>query len=204
MHPSPLDAQLERARAFGFLGPGPVAGQRRHAEEFLGAIGDARVDRCVDLGSGGGIPGLVLAAALPDSHWLLLDSMQRRTAFLVEAVHALGLDGRVEVRTTRAETAGRDPELRGAADLVVARGFGPPAVTAECAAPLLRPGGWLVVSEPPERSDGRWPAEGLALLGFDPPTFVKGPPAFARLRLATAVSDAYPRRVGQPGKRPLW
>jgi 16S rRNA (guanine527-N7)-methyltransferase len=199
-----LDIQLERSRERGFLGPGPIAAQRAHAEAFLVAIGDAPVDHCVDLGSGGGVPGLVLAMALPASHWVLLDSMQRRTAFLAEAVVALGLGDRVEVRTLRAEEAGRDASMRGQAQLVVARSFGPPAVTAECAAPLLGVGGILVVSEPPGSAGDRWPAAKLRELGLGTPEILAGPPSFVRLQLLDLTNDRYPRRVGIPGKRPLW
>jgi len=202
----PLDDQLERARELGFLGPGPTAPHRAHAEAFLAGIGDGPVARCVDLGSGGGLPGLVLAMQLPASAWTFLDAMQRRTGFLQEAVNALGLADRVQVVMARAEVAGRDPGLRGHADLVVARSFGPPAVTAECGAPFLRPGGSLVVSEPPNLAGGgeRWPKKGVAELGLEPPVLVAGPPSFVRLRLAHPVDERYPRRTGIPGKRPLW
>ena len=50
---------------------------------------------------------------------------------------------------------------------MTARSFGPPAATAECAAPLLAVGGLLVVSEPPDGPD-RWPADALAALGLEP------------------------------------
>jgi len=200
----PLEAQLERARELGFLGPGPIGPHLAHAEAFLTAIGDVPVRACVDLGSGGGLPGLVLAIRLPASTWTLLDAMLRRTAFLQEAVDALDLTDRVQVVTARAEDAGRDPALRGHADLVVARSFGPPAVTAECAAPLLRTGGKLIVSEPPGGAGERWPAGALAELGFEPAVAVDGPPSFVQLRLARPTDDRYPRRTGVPGKRPLW
>ncbi|MCU1485381.1 MAG: rRNA small subunit methyltransferase [Actinomycetia bacterium] len=199
-----LDVVLARSRDLGFLGPGPIDEQIAHAEAFLGAIAPAGLARAVDLGSGGGIPGLVLALALPAVDWVLLDGMVRRTAFLVEAVAALGLEERVQVRTARAEDAGRAPELRAGFDLVVARGFGPPAVTAECAAPLLVVGGQLVVSEPPDSSGLRWSADGLAVVGLRVEAVVAGPPSFVRLRQAALVDERYPRRVGVPGKRPLW
>lgn len=160
-------------------------------------------ERAVDLGAGGGVPGLVLALALPSSRWTLLDASHRRTAFLRDAVERLGLAARVAVRTSRAEAAGRDHELRQGADVVVARGFGPPPVTAECAAPLLRPGGVLVVSEPPGGAD-RWPADGLAMVGLALDARRAGPPALVRLRQVEPASDRYPRRTGQPSKRPLW
>jgi 16S rRNA (guanine527-N7)-methyltransferase len=199
-----LEVVLERSRALGFLGPGPIAEQRAHAEAFTTAIELAGVERAVDLGSGGGIPGLVLATLLPQIHWTLLDGMQRRTSFLAEAVTSLGLGAQVRVLTTRAETAGRAPELRGQFELLVARGFAAPAVTAECAAPLLALGGQLVVSEPPGSLGTRWPAEGLAEVGLAVDTVVSGPPSFIRLRRTGSVPDRFPRRVGLPGKRPLW
>ena len=199
-----LRAVLDRSRELGFLGPGPIEEQLAHAEAFVGALEPAGVRRAVDLGSGGGIPGLVLAVALPDIQWLLLDGMVRRTTFLLEAVAALGLGDQVEVRTVRAEEAGRLPDLRGQHDLVVARGFGPPAVTAECAAPLLAVGGQLVVSEPPASSGDRWPHEGVASVGLAFEALIPGPPTFVRLRQQAVTDPRYPRRVGVPAKRPLW
>jgi 16S rRNA (guanine527-N7)-methyltransferase len=195
---------LGRSRDLGFLGPGPVDEQLAHAEAFLGAIELDGVHRALDLGSGGGVPGLVLAATLPRVEWTLLDGMVRRTTFLEEAVQALNLGERVDVRTLRAEEAGREARLRAQFDLVVARGFGPPAVTAECAAPLLAPAGQLVVSEPPESTGERWQPDGLAELGLVVEAVIDGPPAFVRLRQTGAVPERYPRRVGIPSKRPLW
>lgn len=154
---------LERARDLGFLGPGAVDKHVEHALGFLGLWphspaapeedgvgerGEQGLPLAVDLGSGGGIPGLVLAVSTPTVRWLLLDSNHRRTEFLSSAVDDLGLSSRVEVMTERAETAGRS-SVRGQASVVVARSFAPPAVTAECAAPLLTVGGHLLVAEPP-------------------------------------------------------
>lgn len=198
-----LDEVLTEARELGFLGPGPIDEQRAHAEAFLSALTDP-VTAAVDLGSGGGVPGLVLAVLLPASRWVLLDAMVRRTAFLEDAVTRVGLGERVTVRTARAEDAGRDPALRAAADLVVARGFGPPAVTAESAAPLLALGGVAVISEPPGSSGERWDQSALATLGLTMEAAVVGPPAFVRLRQVTRCPDRYPRRSGVPRKRPLW
>ncbi|HEX4866714.1 MAG TPA: RsmG family class I SAM-dependent methyltransferase [Acidimicrobiales bacterium] len=196
-----LDAVLERSRALGFLGPGAIAEQRRHAEAFQALLPDDPA-LAVDLGSGGGLPGLVLAAALPRTRWVLLDAMTKRTAFLEGVVLELGWQERVEVVTGRAEDLAR--ARRATVDVVVARGFGPPAVTAECGAPLLRAGGVLVVSEPPGSTGERWPAAGLAELGLALDTVVAGPPAFARLLAATPCPQRYPRRTGVPAKRPLF
>lgn len=196
----PLEAILAEARDLGFLGPGPAPFHVEHARAYLpalvGVTGDA-----LDLGTGGGVPGLVLAAERPDLRWTFLDSMRRRTAFLERAVAALGLD--VTVRTARAEEV---PDLRGRFAAVVARSFGPPAVTAECAAPLLGVGGRLVVSEPPDAPDApdRWPAEGLATLGLRAAQRLAGPPALVVLTQTAPCPAVYPRRTGLPAKRPLW
>jgi len=217
--------QLERSRELGFLGPGPVGPHIEHARRFATALGGFRPARALDLGSGGGLPGLVLVSAWPTTDWWLLDANHRRTEFLQEAVDALGLADRVTVLRGRAEELAHDPELRGAFDLVVARSFGKPAVTAECAAGFLTVGGSLVVSEPPavpapavspaagrsSPTDGlydadttegsRWDAEGLAQLGLEN---VGQQVGCQVLRATELCPDRYPRRVGIPGKRPLF
>jgi 16S rRNA (guanine527-N7)-methyltransferase len=201
--PSPeLIAVLERARRLGVLGPGPVDTHLAHAEGFLEALAGLPAGSVVvDLGSGAGVPGLVLAEARPDLRVVLLDAMEKRTSLLADAVTALGMTDRVEVRTGRAEVLGRSPELRGVAGAVTARSFGPPATTAECAAPLLAVGGRLVVSEPPDGPD-RWPTEELAELGLAPADVeVVG---MKVLRQASLCPDRFPRRDGRPAKRPLF
>jgi 16S rRNA (guanine527-N7)-methyltransferase len=196
-----LLAVLEQARALGFLGPGPV---EAHVERALDGVDlvPAAAARALDLGSGGGVPGLPLALARPELHWVLLDGSVKRAEFLRAAVDELGLAGRVEVRAARAEEAGREPGWRGAFDLVTARSFGPPAVTAECGAPFLEVGGTLLVAEPPEATGERWPADRLGEFGLQPVEAVTVPSAFQRLRQIRPCPDRYPRRVGIPAKRP--
>lgn len=196
---------LEEARTLGFLGPGPVEGHIEHAKGFLQAVGSEVPARVVDLGSGAGLPGLVLAQAWPSVAMALLDSSERRTLFLARATMELGISSHVVVARARAEEAGRDHNWRGRADLVVARSFGPPAVTAECAAPLLVTGGRLIVSEPPEEGGDRWPEGGLAQLGLRPAgRFEQAFCRFQVLRQIEPCPEAFPRRVGIPEKRPLF
>lgn len=203
VQPSPsLRDVLERARRLGVLGPGPVMDHVVHAEGFLNVLEDLPPgSKILDLGSGGGVPGLIIAEARPDLEVVLLDSLERRVALLSEAVVAMGWQGRVSTELARAEETGRSPLWRGQLDAVTARSFGPPATVAECAAPLLRVNGLLVVSEPPEETD-RWEAEGLDLLGLvDEGVPVSG---MRRLRQTVLCPEAYPRRVGLPAKRPLF
>lgn len=157
-----------------------------------------------DLGSGGGLPALPCALAAPAWTWVLVESQLRRVDHLVSACRRLGLTDRVDVLHARAEDLGHDPSRRGTADLVTARSFGPPAVVAECAAPLLKVGGRLLVSEPPEAQD-RWPTEGLATLGLARAvTHEADGFRFAELRQVAPCPLEYPRRPGIPGKSPLF
>ena len=201
---SALQDVLERAHRLGFLGPGPVDPHVDHARAFARVVA-APPALAADLGSGGGVPALVLAAeAWPESRWWLIESRERRAAFLAEAVTALGAAGRITVLHQRAEDVGNDDERRGRCDLVTARSFGPPPVTAECAAGLLRVGGQLVVSEPPEPTANRWPRAPLAQLGLVPEATSEGPPRLQVLRLREACPPAYPRESGRAKRRPLW
>jgi 16S rRNA (guanine527-N7)-methyltransferase len=159
--------------------------------------------RALDLGSGGGLPGLPLALRWTTSQWVLLDANERRTAWLGSAVQRLDLTDRVEVVRGRAETVGHERHYRATCDLVTARGFGPPPVTAECAAPFLAPGGSLVVSEPPNEGN-RWPPEGVRLVGLRLGPVVTAPFRMQVLTQEQPCPGRYPRRVGVPAKRPLF
>jgi len=198
---------LRRAQDLGMFGPAAIEDQLAHAEAFVALATDGRAGQAgefLDLGSGGGLPGLVLAH-LPDSRGTLLDAQQRRAEFLVEAVAELGLADRISVVAARAEDAARDPAHRGRYRLVTARSFAAPAVTAECSVGFLAAGGRLVVSEPPGGAPDRWSAPALAELGFSPPRFVSEAGASAAvLEHPSATPDRWPRRLGIPSKRPLW
>ncbi|MHB8437736.1 MAG: RsmG family class I SAM-dependent methyltransferase [Acidimicrobiales bacterium] len=226
--PPELLGALERAHSFGFYGDGPLEPQIDHALGFARVLaleststtdshGPMGPTSFLDLGSGGGLPGLILAWRWPESTAILLDAHQRRTEFLGECVERLGWGDRVEVVRARAELAGRDPRLRGTQPLVVARSFGRPAVVAECGAPFLEIGGLLVVSEPPrERGPGiedapdtsihpdRWPPEPLGRLGLEPRAFVESGFGYQVLQKMQMCPEAFPRRDGVPSKRPLY
>lgn len=199
-----LGAALGRQQERGLLGPAPLATHRAHSRAFASALGVVPT-RAVDLGSGGGVPGLVLAAECwAATEVVLLDASQRRCTLLEVEVAAVGLSDRVRVVWARAEEAGRDPGLRGWADAVVARSFGAPAVTAEAAAPLLTVGGALVVSDPPD-GGARWDAPALGALGLvlERSVRVEGA-SFSVLRQVEACPDRFPRRPGVAARRPLF
>jgi 16S rRNA (guanine527-N7)-methyltransferase len=197
--PPALVAVLAEARRLGHLGGESVDAHIAHARRFLAALPDG-TRRILDLGSGGGIPGLVLAADRPEWNVVLLDRRSQRTDFLRRAVGRLGLHN-VGVVTGEVAVVSHHVEHRGRYDTVVARSFGPPAATAEAGAGFLRPGGVLVVSEPPNPGAGRWPASGLAILGLvldDPPPGEPPLEGFRRMRAASACPGKFPRRRPLP------
>jgi 16S rRNA (guanine527-N7)-methyltransferase len=199
---------LSQAREHGYLGPGPVQTHLDHARgfgaAFVGASGAPPTTFC-DLGTGGGVPGLVLAVLWPAAQGLLVEAMKRRASSLRDAVVTLGLDDRVQVAEGRAEELARDPAHRERFALVTARSFAEPAVTAEIATGFVEVGGSLVVSEPPHPDPDRWPAAPLEALGFAAASRMTGDNgSFAIIRKVSAASQDWPRGVGKPGKRPLW
>jgi len=211
-----LARALEAAREQGFLGDGPVEGHIEHAIGFATAVEDVlgvAPSAFLDMGSGGGVPGLVLAARWSEAEATLLDANRSRCRVLQAAAHDLGFEHRIRVLCLRAEEAGRDPGLRSSQPVVVARSFGAPAVTAECGGPLLQVGGLLVVAEPPGPvptrggqvgHPGRWPEEPLAELGLAPLRFWFDQAGYQVLRQLRPCPARYPRRVGIPEKRPLY
>jgi 16S rRNA (guanine527-N7)-methyltransferase len=145
---------LETSQAFGLIGPGPLDSHVRHSVAFSDVLrafwgNEPTRHRLLDLGSGGGVPGLVLAELWPGIDVTLLDAGKRRCELLQSGITAAGWETRVSVVRGRAEDLARVPALSGSFDAVVARSFGPPAVTAECASGFLSVGGLLVVSDPP-------------------------------------------------------
>jgi 16S rRNA (guanine527-N7)-methyltransferase len=216
-----LERLLAEARRISLLGPESVA---RHLEHSLGfsdlvleALGHsdrsvATPGRVLDLGSGAGLPGLVLAASHPSLPVTLVEGSERRASWLASSVRTLGLDN-VSVLGIRAEVLGREPSIRGRCAIVTARSVGRPGVVAEYAAPLLRPGGVLIVSEPPAdlkggsseelNSQRRWPEDSLAEFGLGSPVRreVRGR-RYALLTQERACPDRFPRRVGVPAKQP--
>lgn len=204
-----LISVLERSAASGFLGPRSLDDQLQHAIGFASAAPRApgSQDLACDLGSGGGLPGLVLAVEVwPESRWVLLEGMAKRCELLGWAVEELGLGERVSVVHGRVEHLARPGfPLRGACTLVTSRSFGPPRVTAEAAAPLLSPGGTLVVSEPPDSEGERWPAAGLEPLGLVPNGVVRTERAgYMVLTQQQACPPEYPRPWKRQSRQKLF
>ena len=167
--------------------------------------------RCIDVGTGGGFPGLAVAIALPGAELTLVDSVGRKTAAVAAMAQSLGLSDRVQVRTERVERTGQNPTCRGKFDLAMARAVGSAPVVAEYLVPLLRRTGEGLLYR------GRWhdtddkelqsaltllKARSLKLQRMELPS-QRGARTLIRIGPEAATPDTYPRATGMPTKMPL-
>jgi 16S rRNA (guanine527-N7)-methyltransferase len=171
----------------------------------LPALREAR--RIADLGAGAGVPGLVLAAALPGAEVVLVESVAKKGAFIEAAAQRMGL-ANARVVVARAEEW--DQGL-GSCDVVTARALAPLPVLCEYAAPLLRLGGSLIAWKGQvgvrEAEDG---AGAARVLGLEVGEVLRTAPFPASrghtLHLYSKVQEtpsSFPRRAGVAAKRPL-
>lgn len=184
---------------------GPVEPLIEDSLVLLEHLGDART--LVDVGSGGGLPGLPLKLSRPALVLTLVEADQAKAAFLVTACARLGL-GDVEVVAMRAEEAGREARYRDRFDVAVARALAPMPVLAELCLPFVRPGGRLLAQKTGVEDVAR-ASRAIHLLGGGPPVVIDSP---SRLRdrgtvviveKIGATPQAYPRRAGVPARKPL-
>lgn len=188
----------------------PSAVRDNHLADSLVALELPEVraaEAVADIGSGGGLPGLPLAIALPEADVSLVESNYRKCEFIARAAAACGLSNADVVRA-RAESwpAGRDRF-----DLVTARALAPLPVVAEYAAPLLRLGGSLLAWRGRRNSDEDRRARGAAAeLGLEMPDAIRVDPyrgavnRHLQLMVKTAATpERFPRRAGMARKRPL-
>lgn len=142
----------------GAIGRGPIEDAVDHARDFVRALpwpepGAPMSLAVVDLGSGGGLPGLVVAHDRADLRVTLVERRAKRADLLSYGVRSLGLGDRTEVMC--ADVAALIRAQPSSFDLVTARAFAAPQVVFEVASALLRPGGWILLSEPPDDAP-RW------------------------------------------------
>jgi 16S rRNA (guanine527-N7)-methyltransferase len=125
----------------------PSAVALAHVVDSLSGVGllrDRGIERFIDLGSGGGYPGIPIAAALPAARALLLEPIAKKAAFLSAVAGATGLTDTVEAAPVRAEALAADDRHRGRWPGVTARAVAGLAELVELAFPLLEPGGALI------------------------------------------------------------
>jgi 16S rRNA (guanine527-N7)-methyltransferase len=190
----------------------PEAVAHLHLLDSLAAlpfIDQAQPRRALDLGTGGGVPGFVLALARPDVAWTLVDSVRKKADAVAAFADALELTN-VSVIAERAEALGRDGSHRETYDLVAARACAALPVLVEYALPLLRVNGLLLawkgrIGEEELRAG----AAAAGRVGGLAPTVhpagfeALGDHRYAIVRKARPTPPVYPRRPGEPSRRPL-
>jgi 16S rRNA (guanine527-N7)-methyltransferase len=193
----------------------PEAIERRHIAESLAvarALTEAGVlapgARVIDVGSGGGLPGIPLAIVRPDVAVTLLEATGKKAAFLERAVAMLGL-GNVRVLAARAEEAAHLSTEREVYDLALARAVAPLVSLAELTLPFVRVGGALAAVKGSRAEQEIEDAAaairtcgggGVRTLALD-----TGGPNLRLLLIpkVAATPSHLPRRPGMPAKRPL-
>ena len=160
----------------------------------------------VDIGSGGGVPGLPLAIARPDLRVTLVDATAKKVRFLDETVSAIGLD-RVAAVQGRAEELGRDPGHRDRYDVATARAVARLVSLVELALPLVRPGGVAILPKgaaaEEELKEARY---AIRMLGGQARPIVDGAVEGTRIVVIDKrkpTPEQFPRRTGVPNSSPL-
>ncbi len=165
----------------------------------------------LDVGAGGGFPGIPLKIAYPSISLTLMDSVGKKGAFLEHIISDLGLDD-TSIYIGRAEYGAKKPHLREAFDVVVSRGVAPMRVLMELTLPYCAPGGVAAVQKKgdiePEVSSSQ---QAIDVLGgkLRQVIPVKGIEGLEDDRVVVAVDKVsptppkYPRRPGLPQKHPL-
>ncbi|MHB8945833.1 MAG: 16S rRNA (guanine(527)-N(7))-methyltransferase RsmG [Bacillota bacterium] len=166
--------------------------------------------KVVDVGSGGGLPGIPLKVHRPDLRVSLLESSRKKCVFLRAVARELALPG-LEVLEGRAEDLGRQQEYRETFDIAVARAVAHLAVLAEICLPLVKVGGTLVAMKggDGEREAGE-AAEAIQevggnltrVLGVALPEGM-GDRVIVVIQKVSATPGRFPRKAGIPQKRPL-
>ena len=165
----------------------------------------------IDVGTGGGFPGLAVAIALPQARLTLVDSVGRKVEAVRAMAQSLGISERLQLRCERIERSGRSPQCRGHFHLAMARAVASAPVVAEYLVPLLRPQGQALLYR------GHWSETDQqelerALLPLQASVTAvdrrqlpadRGVRHMVRLQPLASCPAAYPRAVGVPLRSPL-
>ncbi len=203
-----LELLLETNRSFNLTAITSLdEAWQRHIADSLSLVPDLKAlpagSRVVDLGSGGGLPAIPLAAALPELHFTLVEATGKKARFLADAASALGLKN-VLVKNERAEDFGHGPD-RARFDAATSRALSRLPVLLELSLPLLRVGGIKVAIKGEQaEQEAHEAARALQVLGGQLESLRRTPTGTVVKVLKVAASPArYPRPSGEPKRRPL-
>jgi len=204
-----LDLLLETNKQFNLTGiKEPEEAWTKHILDSLSLIPTLvkeGVQHVVDVGSGGGLPGIPLAITLPDVTFTLVETTRKKALFLSDAVEQLGLDN-VTVIAERAENLStKDGGFRGIADAVIARAVGPLNVLLELTIPFAKIDGVVLAIKgeraPIEVEDAR---KALHVLKAEVESSVRTTTGTVlTIRKKDATPKKYPRLAGEPKRMPI-
>ena len=162
---------------------------------------------CIDVGTGAGFPGMVLALLRPDLQVTLLDSLQKRIGFLEQTAAKLGL-ANVRCIHARAEDGAKLPELREQFDMATARAVAAMPVLTEYCLPFVKQGGVFAAmkgpSETAEQAETAAKLLGGEIVGEESYTLpTAGERKLIRIRKTAPTPQKYPRRSDKIKKQPL-
>jgi 16S rRNA (guanine527-N7)-methyltransferase len=203
-----LELLLETNRSFNLTAiTDPDEAWSKHVLDSLTLLPDLRElaaeSRVIDVGSGGGLPALPLAIALPALHFTLLEATAKKARFLETTAAALGL-GNVSVVCDRAETFGHGPDREGF-DAATSRAVSRLPVLLELTLPLLRKGGLSLAIKgeqaAAEVAEAKNALQVLRAQVEDTRRTATG--VVVRIRKQGPTPQKYPRRPGEPKRAPL-
>lgn len=172
---------------------------------LLPILSELDCEHVIDVGSGGGLPGIPLAITLPEMTFVLVETTQKKALFLSEVVEALSLEN-VTVLAERAEQlASDDGGFRSMADVVVSRAVGAMPTLLELTVPFLKIGGTFLAvkgQKAEEEVEQARKASGILGCTFDDMTRTKTG-TIVSYRKTKKTPKAYPRPAGEPKRMPL-
>jgi len=204
-----LEAAWAPARSAGVLGSATVQDLWEHTAGYISAVCSSFLvsqedfdGRIVDVGTGAGVPGLLMAQALPCAEVTLLDAAERRLDHVRRGRRALELEERTTVLHGRVDELAHQRLLREQFDVAVARLLAEPAETLELLLPLVRNGGLLVVSARADQLP-QWRDAAAGRLPIASVTVSQGHGCFVALRRDGALHPDWPRRAKARTRTPL-
>lgn len=184
---------------------------RKNIIDSLTLVGRPEIEcssRILDLGTGGGFPGLPLALIYPEKNFILMDAVGKKLKVVEAASLSLGLSN-VQTLHMRAEDMAKDKAFRESFDLVVSRAVANMSTLSEYCIPFVKPGGHFVAYKTSDANDEILSAKkALDLLGCSDidiyPDGIEGSGhIFAVCRKVKTTPLRFPRKAGIPSKNPL-
>ena len=204
-----LDVLLETNRLFNLTAvKDPTQGWTRHILDSLSllpVLSKEEAKHVIDVGSGGGLPGIPLAITMPETTFVLVEATTKKADFLRDAVDALELDNVTVVNARAEDLSTKSGGFRDAADAVIARAVGPLQVLLELTVPFAKVGG-VVIAIKGEKASKEVENAQLALHVLQAEVESLEQTTTGRvlvIRKKNNTPQKYPRQPGEPKRNPI-